>query len=490
MIHKVTTFIEKYHMIEEHSLVAVGVSGGADSLCLLHMLLEYQKRVSFQIVVVHVNHKIRIDAGRDAEFVREICNKHSLPFYLWEEDVETLAAKEKLSVEEAGRKVRYQAFESALKQYQKGENQVTRIAVAHHQGDCAETMLFHLFRGTGVYGMAGIVPVRGKVIRPLLTCSREEIEAYLRGKEIPWCIDSTNEEDTYTRNKIRHHLLPFAEKEICPGATAHVANAGLQLVQLREFLEEEVSKALFHCSGWDDAKKGICLQIAVFKSYPAFLQNQILLNLLDRVSPGRKDITATHVTMLQDLLEKEGRKKLDLPGKIEVIKQYDTLWMGKKNSLQISFSKEEESDFFIQERELQVPGTFILENGDTIECNLVEAKKEQIIEEKKYTKYLDYDKISCCLRLRHRQAGDFLCINDAYNKKSLKEYLIHEKIPVKERQQMLLIADGSHIVWVVGHRISSYYKVKEETKKILQITIRRKRDNGRNSEGDVNGRRS
>ena len=191
--------MEKYSMISKNDLVAAGVSGGADSLCLFWMLLEYRKRVPFDLVVVHVNHLIREEAGEDADFVKSICEKEKIPFYLKETDVGEMARKQKLSEEETGRKVRYEAFEEAIRLYKTEENTMCKIAVAHHQGDSAETMLFHLFRGTGLYGMTGILPINGKIIRPLLNVSREEIEEYLRKRGQEWCIDCTNEEDTYTQ---------------------------------------------------------------------------------------------------------------------------------------------------------------------------------------------------------------------------------------------------------------------------------------------------
>lgn len=227
--------MEKYSMISEHDLVAAGISGGADSLCLFWLLLEYRKKIPFDLVVVHVNHLIRKEAGEDAAFVKAICDRENIPFYLKEEEVEKLARKQHLSEEEAGRKVRYEAFEEALRVYKKKENTACKIAVAHHQGDLAETMLFHLFRGTGIYGMTGILPVNGKIIRPLLNVSRGEIEEYLRKRGQDWCIDCTNEEDTYTRNKIRHHILGYANREINEKATEHVAKAAYQAAALREY---------------------------------------------------------------------------------------------------------------------------------------------------------------------------------------------------------------------------------------------------------------
>lgn len=467
MISKVTAFIEEYGMIDAHDLVAAGVSGGADSLCLLFMLLEYRKKVPFDLIVVHVNHGIREEATADADFVSRLCKKEKLAFYLVEENVKELAKEEHLSEEEAGRKVRYAAFENALKIYnEKGERRC-KIAVAHHAADSAETLLFHLFRGTGVYGLSGILPVNDRVIRPLLTCSREEIEAYLTQKGQDWCMDSTNEEDTYSRNKIRHHILGYAKEHINEKAIQHVAGAALQMVALRQYLEGEVQKMANRIA--TIGKEEIETKIESLKEYAPFLQEQYWLWVLSYLSPGRKDITSKHVKAIGELVEKTGSKRLDLPGNLVAVKEYDLLRIAviKENSKDL-FSETQDREILIQEE-----GNYPLPDGSILEISYITPVQWDEIEENKYTKYLDYDKIDTCLKARFRQSGDYLCINDSNQKKTLKEYFIQEKIPVSKRCEIPLIADGNHILWIVGYRISAYYKVTKETKKIVKITIRR-----------------
>ena len=194
MIEKVRKYIKQYHMLMPGDTVVAGVSGGADSLCLLFMLKELEEELDLRLAVVHVNHGIREEAVEDAAYVKQICEKLEVPFFLKEVDVEGIAKSQGISTEEAGRNVRYAAFEEVLTQLTgreqfRGEQQFTgetqgKIAVAHNAGDRAETMLFHLFRGTGLTGLSGIKPVRGQIIRPLLCLDRQEIEQYLEKKEI------------------------------------------------------------------------------------------------------------------------------------------------------------------------------------------------------------------------------------------------------------------------------------------------------------------
>ena len=477
MIQKVIAFMEKHNMIAEHDLVAAGVSGGADSLCLLFVLLEYQKKVPFDLIVVHIDHGIRKEASQDADFVRDICDRENIPFFLKKADVRAIAKEQHLSEEEAGRKVRYDAFEEALQWYREqmsAEMGANRIAVAHHQGDLAETTLFHLFRGTGIYGMSGILPVKGNVIRPLLACSRNQIEDFLTKRDQSWCMDYTNEEDTYTRNKIRHHILGYADKEINDRATEHVAKAAAQMASLRQYLETEVSKIMEQVV--EVSKDGMSVDITELKKYPELLQAQLILTVISKVIPGRKDIGSKHVQDILELLEKSGSKKIDLPGNLEAAKEYEVLWIRRQNictSEDKTVVKGDTSDLSDEIQELESGKSYLLKDGSILEISFIDAGDFKGIEENKYTKYFDYDKINSCLTLRFRQSGDYMTINEQAQKKSLKEYFINEKVPVSTRSHIPLIADGNHILWAIGYRISAYYKVTPKTRKIVQMIIRR-----------------
>lgn len=215
MLKKIEEFITKYNMISPGDTVTVGVSGGADSVCLLLNLISYSNKVPFSIKVVHINHLIREEAGEDAAFVEKLCRKYELPFFLYEEPVENIAKEEGISTEEAGRKVRYSRFSEI--------SDGGKIAVAHNSNDVAETVLFNIFRGTGLEGLASLEPVNGNIIRPLLGVTRQEIEEYLCKHNQTFVTDKTNLMDTYSRNRIRNSILPYAEENIVNGATEHVA---------------------------------------------------------------------------------------------------------------------------------------------------------------------------------------------------------------------------------------------------------------------------
>ena len=478
IFRKVKAYIEKYDMLAPGDTVVMGVSGGADSVCLFLMICELAKEMELRPVVVHVHHGIREEAEADAIYVKQLCDERGVPFELIREDVKAYAAKEHLSEEEAGRKIRYRAFEEALERYTGN-----KIAVAHNANDRAETMLFHLFRGTGLTGVSGIKPVREHIIRPILCLKREEIEEYLRQRGISFCIDHTNLEDTYTRNRIRNHILPYAEKEICQGAVSHMCETADMLMETEEYIRRQALKAYDRCVISEESGR-VIWNAGLLRQEETFIRRHILLIGLERVTEGRKDITSVHVKDMEGLLEKKGSKQLSLPyGLIvlkETLKEYDRLVLHMEERGEITVPKYEVPDMSAEsEAEIELPGMGVvkltlLEREKLPENHEISPfflGKSQIIPQKSCTKWFDYDRITRSLEFRNRKTGDYLTINERLSKKSLKEYMIGEKIPKNQRDKIYVLADGNHILWVPGHRISEYYKVTEKTEHILQVQI-------------------
>ncbi|MBQ6887812.1 MAG: tRNA lysidine(34) synthetase TilS [Lachnospiraceae bacterium] len=460
MIEKVRNYMQQYKMLVPGDTVVTGVSGGADSLCLLFMLKEFAEEMSLQLAVVHVNHGIREEAGEDAVYVEKICKELEVPFFLKETDVEAIAKSQGISTEEAGRNVRYEAFYEVLKQLNAEEQ--GKIAVAHNANDRAETMLFHLFRGTGLTGLSGIKPVRDRIIRPLLCLDREEIEQYLEKKEVTFCIDRTNNEDTYTRNKIRHHILPFAENNICTGAVSHMNRTAEMLLETEEFLREQTIS--IYSKIVEEKGNSVYVSVKEFINQPRLLQKRILLLCMEKIAAGRRDIGLVHIENILSLFTKEGNKELALPYGMLARRDFEKIFIGADSSKEIKKVS--------GEIEVLIPGEIEIEGIGVLEFRVFEYDKSKIIPEKTYTKWLDYDKIEKSLVLRTRQTGDYLTINKTLSKKTLKKYFIEEKIPKNERENIYVLADGSHIIWVPGHRISQYYKITSETRNILQVHLR------------------
>ena len=456
MIKKIAEFIRKYQMIEPHDTIAAGISGGADSVCLFFILLEIRKQIPFNLKVVHVNHGIRTDAGGDAEFVRILCEKQGIPFFLVEKDVKKLAKESGRSAEEEGRRVRYEAFAKAL------WNERGKIAVAHNSNDRAETMLFHLFRGTGLTGVCGIRPVNGNVIRPLLCFDRTEIEQWLSEKGISYCTDSTNEQDAYTRNRIRHHILPYAEQEICHGAVAHMNRTADELMMAEEYLKRETEKAVERCVLQGEG----CIQIRIpaFLLEDEYLKGRILLYCIEKAAGSRKDISWVHVMAIKRLFQTNGSKEIDLPYRLKVYKQYDLGMIQKCGEK----SGNRKVYLVVPPGQVDIPGL------GRVEFTVFPMDKSQNIPEKTYTKWFDYDKILSSMKFRARHKGDYLTVKGSSGRighKLLQDYFVNEKIPREERDRVYILAEGSHVLWIPGRRISEYYKIDEKTQTILQVVV-------------------
>ena len=459
MVEKVLQYMTQYHMVEPGDVVIAGVSGGADSVCLLLVLEKLAERLSISIEAVHINHGIRAEAGEDAEFVRKLCEERQIPFHLICADVEAQAKQEKLSAEEMGRKIRYEAFRQIL------GGRKGRIAVAHNSNDRAETMLFHLFRGTGLAGVCGIRPVQGDIIRPLLFLERKEIEQWLQEQQMPFCTDATNLGDDYTRNRIRHHILSYAEENIVHGATANMNRAAKQLQEADEYVMRQTLAAVERCCVFTEHPKAASVKLSQLQKEEPFIRKRLLFYTVCEIAGQRKDITEAHIRSIDKLLQGTGSKECVLPYQVHVYKQYEWVKI-EKCEVCTEFFREEYPELPVEiPCVLQVP--FL---GD-VEFRTFSYEKSQIIPQKTYTKWFDYDKITTSLFLRPRQAGDYLTVNRQMGRKSLQDYFVDQKIPKENRASLYILAMDHHVVWVPGLRISEFFKITEQTERVLQVRV-------------------
>ena len=485
-------FIREHGMIEKGDVVIAGVSGGADSVCLLFVLCALREKLGFQVKACHVNHGLRgADADADEAYVRRLCLDLGVPCRFFSVNVELTAKKRKQSAEEAGRALRREAFEAMCR-----EDGGTKIATAHHKDDNAETLLFNMARGTGLKGLGGIRPAAGKWVRPLLALTREQTEQYLKDRGIPWCEDRTNDGDDYTRNRIRHHILPALKEQINPAAARHLDELSRQAREVWDYLEQGVDRAWENCvtlgyaEGRHERKKktdaaapgpvrGRMLEISACqfeKEMPA-VQNQLLRRCLAYVRGAEKDIGTVHTAAVAELFGKQAGRRIDLPGKVRAERTYTG----------VQVRKEEPEKNAAAGIRLAIPGKVKIPGSRRyIECRVMERTDRCAAEEipqKSYTKWLDYDIIKYSLSARTRQAGDYLTIDEQGSRQKLKALFINEKIPREEREHMVLIADGAHIVWIPGYRMSRAYYVGGRTKRILEIKITEEEENGRDDPG-------
>ncbi len=476
MVKNVAEYMKKHHMLENGDTVIAGISGGADSVCLLSVLSKLRETMNLTVIAAHVNHLFRETAKRDEEYVRNLCKDMDIPCYVRSMDVENLAKEQGISFEEAGRKVRYSFFEEL-----KEELDADKIAVAHNKGDCAETVLFNLFRGSSLKGLGGIRPVNGILIRPLLNVTRKEIEEYLIENKIIWQTDETNASTEYARNYIRHEILPLAEK-MYEGAGERIAATASDLREAEDYLEYKTQEAYVkHCNLQDG---GIFISDKIVSEEHTTIISRILHRALTIIGGTAKDLGKVHVKELERLFELQSGRMISLPAGVVAYRIAEGIFVRREiNSFDgsNSFSANVGQTALGTGVSVALLSKDDLESGEEILFELetvgeVRAKlllnyELKNIPQKTYTKWFDYDKITKCPVFRKRAEGDFLAINDNGGHKKLKEYFIQEKIPVYKRNEMWILADDKHIMWIPGYRISSFYKVTEETRRVLEITV-------------------
>ena len=481
---RIEKFIQKYHMLTCGDRVIAGVSGGADSVCLFLMLLELREKIGFDLIVVHVHHGLRGEAAdQDQQFVEALCEQHRIPLEIFRVNLESIAKKRKQSLEEAGRMVRREAFDSVCKKY--GGN---KIALAHHQNDNAETLLWNLSRGTGLDGLGGIRPVNGKFIRPLLCMNRKEIEEYLAKRKQSYCIDETNAGTDYTRNKLRHLVLPILEEQVNSAAVRHMNETMEQIWELQEYMQEQVEAAYQECVQ-EHFEKACWIQIQQksFETFPELIKKMVIRKGMEQVGGKKRDLSHKHVDVMMELMNKQVGRTLDLPYEMHAKRNYEGIRLEKQRTY--SFGEEKKAEI-MQEcmAELNIPGETILADRNLkLRCKILEKPKNLSIKDipqKIYTKWFDYGIIKSSLYIRTRQAGDIIVIDEKGHQKKLKNWFVDEKIPKEVRDSQLLLAENNEILWVLGHRMSQAYQVKQSTKWILQIEVETYKSDG----GKENGR--
>ena len=454
---KILHSIQEQKLIPAGTLVIAGVSGGADSVCLLHVLCAVAEALQIRIHAVHIEHGLRGDASlEDAEFVRRLCREAGIGCTLIHADVKHLA-QQGMSEEEAGREARYRAFEQV-----RDELGASVIAVAHHAGDQAETVLLNLCRGSGIRGLAGMRPKNGAVIRPLLFAGRREIEDYLRRNGRTWREDATNTSDRYSRNRIRSHVIPQLE-QINDQAVFHLGETARRLRQAEEYLTGQAAGAEKRIVRYNDAGGLMaCIPISLFLEEEVILQEYLIREIFRKLyrDGGLKDIGAAHVNGVRTLAFMKNGKAFSLPGGFAAWRYSDEIRIGVKSP---DLPMKGQSFVMKPDEQLQmlaVPsyGPPELE-GFLLKYHLLRELPSETIPENKYTKWLAYAKISCDICLRTRRPGDYLVVNRQGGRKKLKDYLIDEKVPRQVRDRIPVVAQGSHILWVIGYRISEAAKV-------------------------------
>ncbi|MCI8805235.1 MAG: tRNA lysidine(34) synthetase TilS [Clostridiales bacterium] len=460
VLDKVIKTIDKFNMIKKNDSVIVGVSGGADSICLLHILNRISDIYEIKVTAVHINHCIRgKDADYDELFVKKICEDMGVGFLSFSKDIKKEAKGLSVSLEEAGRLFRYKCFDEVCKKTKNG-----KIAVAHNKNDNAETIFMRFIRGTGIKGLCGIPYLRGNIIRPLLNCERFEIESYCKENNLDFRIDSTNNVNIYTRNKVRLELIPWISENMNANIISTVVSNGAIISEEEKFLEEVSMEAFLKCAVNRNFEKEAVLDIERFSEFNDVIKRRVVRISCRFFSRDLHDISYAHVNMVIELSKKETGKVLPLPSGILAEKEYNCLKISKASRNNTVYLKEAEPfnyELTYDER------ARIIETGDTV----VMSKNEYIAfsERKPYfSLQIDESKVKGKIIVRRRLNGDRIFINKVGDKK-LKNIFSEKKISERQRGAIPLVCDGENVICAVGVRCSDLYIPDKFTKEKINI---------------------
>lgn len=433
MISQVQEYISHHKLLSKDSKVIVGLSGGPDSMVLIHILLQ----LGYECIAAHCNFHLRGEASdKDAEFVNKWCEEQNVPLNTVSFDTQAYASQNKISIEMAARNLRYNWFEKIRK-----EHQADAIAIAHHEDDSVETILINLIRGTGIKGLTGIPNKNNYIVRPLLSITRSQIIEYLTNNKISYVTDHTNEEDIYTRNTLRLKVLPILES-INPSVKNSIINTSNNLRETEKIYNGYI----------------VDIIPSVFKN------NQINIEQLKK--------TYSPQSLLFEILSPLGftpsviddvSNNLDsIPGKIYLSKEYRLL--KDRDHLIISEIEAEEfdNDLFSIYADSQV-----LKTPFPISIKKEKHNSEFKIQKRNTILQVDLDKLSFPLTLRKWKKGDWFIPFGMTGKKKLSDFFTDNKFNLIEKEATWVLTSEKEIVWVINHRVDNRFRITNETKSVF-----------------------
>lgn len=448
MSQSLLTQLEQNEWIVPGTHLLIGLSGGVDSVVLLHLLKQLSSQRGFTLTAAHLDHSIRPESGEDARFVNELCQEWGVSLTTERCDVPGLAKDKKLSLEMAAREARREFLLRTAEK--KGAD---FIVLAHHRDDQAETFLIRLLRGSGLSGLAGMPPRREKWLRPLLGVSRQQVLQYAQEQSLRWVEDLSNQDLRYLRNRVRHQLLPQL-REYNPRLEER-----LDLLCRQQQVEEDFWSKLI-----EQALPGLVLsrddglrlsRPGLLQLHPA-LRMRILRETIGSLRGDLQGVAETHLAAVEQLLNGEqSQASLDLPG-IWVARRYEQLW------LRLSAPSSEAYCL-----ELQSPGIVLLPDGRQLKAQfdgVVLGETENIVE-------FASNQLSFPLQIRTFMQGDRFSPSGSGGSKKLKDFFIDIKLETEQRQQVPLVVSGGQILWVAGIRRSAFAPVEEQSGQILRLEL-------------------
>ncbi|MCC6712176.1 MAG: tRNA lysidine(34) synthetase TilS [Candidatus Dadabacteria bacterium] len=442
-------------MLRPGDRVVVGLSGGADSVCLLYAL-HGLKAYRLTLLAAHLNHGIRgKEAARDAEFSRGVAESLGVEFELGEADAPALRKKSRLSLEDAARVLRYEFFENVRKKHG-----ASRIATAHTLDDQAETVLMRLLRGSGTRGLSGIPPVSGEyIVRPLIETGRAAIESFLKSRRIEWIDDSTNLERDYLRNRIRLDLLP-ALKEYNPKIMETLARTADILRLEEDFISREAGKGFWRVFKREGSE--LTGNLDKYIRLHSTVRIAVLMRALTETRENLKNVSSIHLSAADAFLTSmTASGESVFPGGSVVVKGHGSFLVTTKDDLAKGFS-------------YVIPSTGIWSFPE-LEVEIEEAPVKGLEEEREDVVYLDSDSVKFPIEVRSFKPGDRFVPLGMKSRKKVKDFFIDRKVPAFMRLRVPIFLSAGEIIWIGGMRIGERAKVKGKPEKVLKLTLLRPR---------------
>lgn len=462
MINKVKHFIIKNSLLNKGDKVLVALSGGPDSVCLLHCLHMLKDEFDLEIGAAHVNHMLRGDeALSDEDYVRNLCESLDIECYIERIDIDRISKENGISHEMAGRDERYAFFERLKKKHR-----YTKVAIAHNANDQAETVIMRMMRGTGLDGLCGIrVKREGDIIRPILSLERHEIEEYCSINNLNPQIDKSNLEKIYSRNKIRLDILPYMQENFNEDIIKAINRMASILQKDNEYMDNESEKIYKkYCNYTNDE---LCLNNELFKLNEAIV-TRVIKKAFIKYANTHNNFEMKHIYEVIELIKLGTNKKINLPNGIIAENIYGNIYLRKK----ISSLKKNNNQEVVLKRN-QVENTSINFGDYKISFNVLSNKNNIEFSNNPLIKYFDYDNIKEGLSIRNRKDGDKIRLLGMKGTKKLKDIFIDLKIPRDKRDYIPILCFDNSIAWIIGHKVSEDFKVSKKTKNILKITFSR-----------------
>lgn len=449
--------VKKNNLIEENDSIVVALSGGPDSVCMLHILYRMSKEMNLKIYAAHLNHQIRgLDAYIDSLYVMRLCENLGIPCFIKAIDVPKYCDDNKLGLEDGARKLRYSIFQEI-----KDKVGANKIAIGHNKNDQAETVLMRIMRGTGLQGLRGIEYKReGGIIRPILDISRDRIEKYCEENDLSPRIDGTNLEAIYSRNKIRLEILPYMQREFNENVVGSIVRMSQNIKVDSDYIDIQAEKSYEDtCQKYED---GVYIFVDLIKEIHEAISSRIIIKAIKEVLGDANLIDRVHIEDVLKLAEENKTgKKINLPRGLFAYRFNDYILISLK---EISYENIEYEYEIIPGEEI-----YLKELGKTFKSKVVEVADFDAEKLDEGTQYIDFGKINGNLKLRNRHQGDKIILRGGTKK--IKELFIGMKIPREDRSFVPLLTNGENIISVCGYRISADYKVDENTEKILEFTL-------------------